>query len=98
MIDICEKENCDVNDAVYIGDSLIKDVYMAKLANMTSVWVNYSKENNNYYDLLIDITSWTEEDFKREKYLKEQYISSGEKPDYIISKFPQLLPIILQEA
>lgn len=98
LIDICEKENCDVNDAVYIGDSLIKDVYMAKLANMTSVWVNYSKENNNYYDLLIDITSWTEEDFKREKYLKEQYISSGEKPDYIISKFPQLLPIILQEA
>lgn len=95
LISICEQENCIISDAVYIGDSLTKDVYMAKLANITSVWVNYPKENNNYYDLLIDITSWTEDDFKREKKLKKQYISSGIQPDYIISRFSQLLPIIL---
>lgn len=77
--------------------ALSKDVYMAKLANITSIWANYPKEKNNYYDLLVDITSWTEDDFIREKELKKQYISFGIKPDYTISKFSQLLPIILQE-
>ena len=97
LINICNQENCSISDAAYIGDSLTKDVYMAKLANITSIWANYPKEKNNYYDLLVDITSWTEDDFIREKELKKQYISFGIKPDYTISKFSQLLPIILQE-
>ena len=97
LTSICKNENCETGDVVYVGDSLTKDVYMAKLANMTSVWVDYPKKNNNYYDLLVDITSWSEEDFKREKELKEQYISAGIKPDYTISKFSQVLPIVLQD-
>ena len=97
LINICNQENCSISDAAYIGDSLTKDVYMAKLANMTSIWANYPKEKNNYYDLLVDITNWTEDDFIREKELKKKYISFGIKPDYTISKFSQLLPIILQE-
>ena len=95
LINICNQENCSISDAAYIGDSLTKDVYMAKLANITSIWANYPKEKNNYYDLLVDITSWTEDDFIREKELKKQYISFGIKPDYTISKFSQLLPICL---
>lgn len=70
---------------------------MAKMANITSIWANYPKDNNNYYNLLVDITSWTEEDFKKEKELKEQFVLSNIKPDYMISKFSQVLPIVLQE-
>lgn len=77
--------------------ALTKDVYMAKMANITSIWANYPKDNNNYYNLLVDITSWTEEDFKKEKELKEQFVLSNIKPDYMISKFSQVLPIVLQE-
>lgn len=97
LITICKQEKCSIGETVYIGDSLTKDVYMAKMANITSIWANYPKGNSNYYNLLVDITSWTEEDFKREKELKEQYISVGIKPDYTISKFSQVLPIVLQD-
>lgn len=97
LITICKQEKCSISETVYIGDSLTKDVYMAKMANITSIWANYPKDNNNYYNLLVDITSWSEEDFKREKELKEQYISAGIKPDYTISKFSQVLPIVLQD-
>lgn len=44
LINICNQENCSISDAAYIGDSLTKDVYMAKLANITSIWANYPKE------------------------------------------------------
>lgn len=97
LITICKQEKCSISETVYIGDSLTKDVYMAKMANITSIWANYPKDNNNYYNLLVDITSWTEEDFKKEKELKEQFVLSNIKPDYMISKFSQVLPIVLQE-
>lgn len=93
LLGICEQENCNPIEAIYIGDSLTKDVYMAGLAHITSIWVNYPKEKNNYYDLLVDITSWTKDDFKREKDLKEKFIESNMKPDFTISQFKELLKI-----
>ena len=48
LLRICKEENCDITEAVYVGDSLTKDVYMAKQAGIVSVWANYPKENNNY--------------------------------------------------
>lgn len=93
LLGICEQENCKPNEAIYIGDSMTKDIYMAGLAGVTSVWVNYPKEKNNYYDLLVDITSWTEKDFNREKLLKQEFAKSKMKPDYTIHAFKELLEI-----
>lgn len=93
LLGICERENCKTDEAIYIGDSMTKDIYMAKLAGLTSVWVNYPKEKNNYYDLLVDITSWTENDFNREKLLKQEFDKNKVKPDYIIHDFKELLEI-----
>lgn len=97
LLDICKQEKCDIQDVVYVGDSLTKDMYMAITVGITSVWVNYSKPENNYYPLLVDISSWTEEDFKREKELKDIWINGNMKPDYEIVEFSELLHIVLDE-
>lgn len=95
LLSICERESCHPEETIYIGDSLTKDVYMAKMAGITSVWANYPKEKNNYYSMLVDITSWTDDDFKREAKLKKQYVESGMQPDFTIDSFNQLIPILL---
>lgn len=95
LLSICARENCNPDEAIYIGDSLTKDVYMAGKAGITSVWVNYPKEQNNYYDMLVDITSWTEEDFKKESLLKQEFLESNMKPDFIISNFDEPKQIVV---
>jgi len=67
---------------------------MATLAGITSVLISYFKEPDDYYDRLVDITSWTD-DFEREKELKEIWTKRGMQPDYIINEFSELLPIVI---
>lgn len=93
LLGICRRENCNLSEAIYVGDSITKDIYMAGLAGVTSVWVNYPKIKNNYYNMLVDITSWTEEDFDREKLIKQEYERNKMKPDYTICNFKDLLEI-----
>lgn len=95
LLGICNRENCHPNEVIYIGDSLTKDIYMAGTAGITSVWINHPKEKNNYYDLLVDITSWTEDDFVREFNLKQEFSKSNMKPDYTIHNFKELLDIFI---
>ena len=95
LLDICAKEKCLPQDAVYVGDSLTKDILMASMAGITSVWVNYPKEPNDYYTDLVAISSWTDEDFQREITLKEQLVNNNIKPDYTIVRFDNLLKIML---
>ena len=94
LLNICKEENYNIQEAIYVGDSLTKDIYMAAMAGITSILVNYPKEQNDYYNLLVDITSWTEEDFIREKQLKAIWRSNDMKPDYIITDFSELISII----
>ena len=94
LLSICERENCCLNEAIYIGDSLTKDVYMAGKAGITSVWVNYPKEKNDYYKMLVDISSWTEEDFLREALLKQEFSESNMKPDFSITSFKEIINIV----
>lgn len=93
LLNICKCENCPIDEAIYVGDSLTKDIYMAGLAGITSVLIKNPKDENNFYQLLVDITSWTEEDFAREAKIKNDFISSNMKPDYIINNYSGLLDI-----
>lgn len=95
LIKICNDEDISLSDAVYVGDSLIKDVYMAKMAGVTSVWVNYDKQDTDYYQKLVDITSWTDQDFAREQKLKQKWDANSLSPDYTISQFDELLSLFI---
>lgn len=94
LLDICETMNVRREEAIYVGDSLTKDMYMAIMAGITSVWVNYDKEKNDYYKTLVDITSWTDDDFRREQELKKIWSEKKYSPDFEIKKFEDLLNIV----
>lgn len=94
LLQILEAEGRTPQDVMYVGDSLIKDIYMAKHAGVTAVWAQYPETNKELGKKLYAITSWTEEDFVLERRLTRHMDESGIKPDYIISAFPQLLDIL----
>jgi FMN phosphatase YigB (HAD superfamily) len=89
LLDICEREGIDSQDAIYVGDSIVKDISMANDAGITSVWAEYGKQHTaEYWSTLVSITHWTDEDVKKEESLKEALGRS--KPSVTISKFSQL--------
>lgn len=96
--EICEQEDVLLSEAIYIGDSLTKDIYMAKKAGILSVLCDYpfcSDRMKEWYNQLVAISHWTEEDFQQEKNLKKICLENKIKPDYIIHSFDELLKIII---
>jgi len=91
--DICEKEGVSLEQAIYVGDSLIKDISMANSAGIDSVLARYGKQHESkYWDVLVSITHWSSEDVIRETKLKELY--SHVKPTYSIDEFRDILKVI----
>lgn len=94
LLDICQHEGAEPTSTYYLGDSLVRDVAMAKEAGVTAIWARYGTtydpENWAY---LVKITHWTDEDVRREKDLKAKY--GDVVPDYAIDSFVQLKSIIL---
>ncbi len=59
---------CPPNDAVYVGDDLIKDVKMAQEAGLLDVHAKYGvAHNTQQYELLKKVTHWTDEEVERQK-------------------------------
>lgn len=59
-------------EAVYVGDSVMKDVQMARAMGVTDAWAEYGKVlSHPGYDLLRRVSHWTDEDVERERELEE---------------------------
>lgn len=70
--------NANKESTIYIGDKLDKDISMSNETYITSVYAKYGdKIETEQYNLLRDVTHWTEEDVQREKDVKEIH---GKKP------------------
>lgn len=83
LLEICEREGIDPIYGVYIGDSLARDMYMAKMAGLLSVWAKYgTNHQNDLYEKLVRISHWTEEDIERETYLRQ--VSKNINPDIVL--------------
>ena len=68
LLDIIEKAGALPGDCVYVGDSPHKDVAMARDAGVLDVYAKYGKaQHKAAYDLLRDVTHWTDEDVQRER-------------------------------
>lgn len=96
---ICEQENVAASETLYIGDSMTKDIYMAKRAEVTAVLCKYptsEKVQTDLYKKLVAISHWTTEDFKKEQEIKELCKKENIYPDYIINSFDEILSIIQQ--
>jgi phosphoglycolate phosphatase len=86
------KEFCaSPQNALYVGDSAQKDLRMAQECGVRDVLAAYGREYNpRNWQLLVDITHWTDEDLARERQLGSQKV----KPTYTISEFPELLSVV----
>jgi histidinol phosphatase-like enzyme len=68
LLDIVTKQHFAMSQVAYVGDSLSKDVLMAKRAECFAVWAKYGAHTNReMYERLIRISHWTAEDIQLEK-------------------------------
>jgi FMN phosphatase YigB (HAD superfamily) len=80
----------DPTDAVYIGDSLTKDIVMAQNVGVPDVHARYGvSDARPEYDLLRRVSHWPDESISREKDVAEgiQVV----RPTYTVDRFDELL-------
>lgn len=90
--DLCAREGVSPDDACYVGDSLTRDVTMAKDAGVTAVWARYgTRHDPALWQILLRVTHWTAEDVAREEAIRDSHPEIA--PDYTIDAFGELLAV-----
>lgn len=94
LTEICKKEGVLLSETIYIGDSISRDIAMARHAGSRSAWAKYGVRNSKeQYAALVRVTHWSDEDIARESQLR--LASSSVRPDYTLEKsFSQILEFI----
>ncbi len=71
--EIIRSVHTPAHKCVYVGDSLHKDIAMAKDAGIDHAWAKYGKaQDRPEYQLLREVTHWTDADVQREKEIHER--------------------------
>lgn len=96
LLQICRAENVAIDDAIYVGDSMTKDIYMAYCAKMDSIRMNAGKVSPDIYSKLVAISHWTQYDFEQEMEIKKKCSELNIRPSYEIMDFREILDIVLQ--
>ena len=92
LLDICRQERVDPEDSWYVGDSLTRDISMARMAGVTAVWARYGTQyDRELWNILVKVTHWSPEDVAREAELRKQF--EHVQPDYVIDSFNEILSI-----
>lgn len=92
LLDICRRLDITPSEAVYIGDSKTRDISMAVEAGVTAVWASYGiKYEKSYWDTLVRVTHWTDEDVLREQELRKA--AGSVVPDHEAHAFADILPL-----
>lgn len=92
--EIAKVENTVTSSVAYIGDSISRDVLMAKNAGCFAVWAKYGAHTDSVmYEKLIRISHWTSEDIQRER----NYATEAAKirPDFVCERsIAELLSVL----
>jgi phosphoglycolate phosphatase len=92
--DICAIEKVSLSEVAYVGDSLTRDISMAKEAGVLAIWAKYGKSYQpESWEKIVKITHWSIEDVKREELLRQKY--NHIKPDLSINSFSELIEILI---
>lgn len=94
LLNILDSLGFEPHDAVYIGDSLMKDIAMAQQARVVDVYALYGVVQEQIgYDLLRRVTHWSDDDVAR-----EQAHMDGDgpiRPSYTCQReFGEVLPVL----
>jgi FMN phosphatase YigB (HAD superfamily) len=80
--EICADEGIPVDGAAYVGDSVARDMLMAKRAGVFAIWAAYgARHNSAMYAALVRVSHWTAEEVAREQRLKVE--AKAIQPDYV---------------
>jgi phosphoglycolate phosphatase-like HAD superfamily hydrolase len=92
--DICEQLNVDHRFSLYLGDSLVRDMFMAKSAGAVSAWARYGAAvDPDLWARLVRVTHWTEADVERENELREK-AGLDVEPDLTLDGISDLLDMV----
>ncbi len=84
LLEICGTEGVGPSDAAYIGDSIARDMLMAKRAGVFAIWAEYGAQHDrSLYADLVRVTHWTIDEVAREQRLNAEAASIS--PDYVAS-------------
>jgi FMN phosphatase YigB (HAD superfamily) len=90
LLDICRREELMPCECAYVGDSLVRDVAMAKQASIQAIWARYgTRYDARSWDLVAAVTHWTSADVEREARLQESF--GRVDPDRTIEAFSEIL-------
>lgn len=97
LLEICAREAVPPSQAAYVGDSMVRDVMMAKRAGVTAIWAKYGTQHERVaYDRLVRVSHWTPEDVARERLLSRE--AADIKPDFILEHaFEEVLTLVAEE-
>lgn len=85
LLEMCSTEGVAAEQTAYVGDSVARDILMAKRASVFSIWAAYgARHDPMMYRHLVRISHWTSEEIAREQRLKEE--AKNIEPDYIASR------------
>lgn len=92
LIQIIADLGASIDEVVYVGDNILKDVFMAQQTGVTDVHALYgASQHKPEYELLRKVTHWTPEMVERERHALKP---GGLKPTYVLDKnFAQILPL-----
>jgi len=86
LLEICSSCGIAPEHTAYVGDSMARDVLMAKKAKVFAIWAAYgARHDSSEYEKLVRITHWTSEDVEREKQIAKQ--AESIRPDFIAERF-----------
>lgn len=90
--DIISDLTAAIEEVVYVGDNILKDVFMAQQAGVTDVHAAYgASQHRPEYELLRKVTHWTPDMIERERRALRR---GGLVPTYVLDKaFSQILPL-----
>ena len=85
LLNICANEGVRPAEALYVGDSITRDIAMANAAGVHSAWAKYGTFfEKGDWDNLVRISHWTEEDVNRNMIVNEMYHTS--QPEIVLER------------
>lgn len=93
LLKILEDIGLRPDEAIYVGDSLYRDVLMANDAKVPGFWARYGEaRNSDRYEILRKVTHWTDEDVKRDREIRERDVTSDEVLSVCLDEILNFLP------
>src|SRR5690606_13329822 len=94
LLEICERNSTKPARTAYVGDSIARDMLMAKRAGVYAVWAQYgAAHSRDVYQQLVRVTHWTADGVTREAELKAE--AAGLAPDYTLKeRFDEILEVV----